>query len=60
MAKSSNILSKLDSLLVADYKNVNHTLEEPQEDMSIRIDSGGLRFLSYSYDKQEVDEQKVS
>ena len=58
MAKSSRILSKLDSLLATDYKNANHTLEEPQENMSIGIDSGGLRFLSYSYDKQEVDEQK--
>lgn len=60
MTKSSNILSKLDSFLVSDFKNVKKSLDEPQENMSLSIVGNGVSFLSYSYDKEVSGQKKVN
>ena len=51
MAKSSNIISKLCTLLTSEFRNQKGYLEEPQENMSIPIINDGVSYLSYSYDK---------
>ena len=60
MAKSSNIISKLCSLLTPEFRNQKGYLEEPQENMSIPIINDGVSFLSYSYDKTEKGKIKGS
>lgn len=47
----NNIITELDNLLVSNFKNSNKNLDEPQEEMSIPIDSKGVAFSSYSFDK---------
>lgn len=51
MAKSSDIISKLCSLLTPEFRNQKSCLEETQEDMTIPIINDGVSYLSYSYDK---------
>ena len=46
MAKSSNIISKLCTLLTSEFRNQKGYLEEPQENMSIPIINDGVSYLS--------------
>ena len=48
----NNIITELDNLLVSNFKNINKNLDEPQEEMSIPIDSKGVAFSSYSFGLQ--------
>lgn len=47
----NDVLTSLHSLLSGYFKNNDNKLEEPSEGMSIPIEKGNLRYLSYTFDK---------
>ena len=48
----NDILAKIDTILDDYFKNDKRVLEEESESMCVPIESGGVHFMSFSFDKK--------